>query len=154
MSILTVGSIPGGDEEIIRIRKSRSQLSGGARTLGFSHRSQIYAREHAPLRLRTCIPAGVIRSHGHRIDFCGSAALYQSCYLSIDAVRNNNWSFSYCSAQRRCLNSTIGKTLRSHTRIAVFCLCLMDAVEALRQLQERDITAKVVAASCSCGADT
>ena len=58
MSILTVGSIPGGDEEIIRIRKSRSQLSGGARTLGFSHRSQIYAREHAPLRLRTCIPAG------------------------------------------------------------------------------------------------
>ena len=45
--------------------------------------------------------------------------------------------------------------VREHiARIAVFCLCLMDAVEALRQLQERDITAKVVAASCSCGADT
>ena len=35
-------------------------------------------------------PGRVIRSHGHRIDFCGSAAFYQSCYLSIDAVRNNN----------------------------------------------------------------
>ena len=53
-------------------------------------------------------------THDHRIDFCEDAASYQSCYLCNDAVRNNNWIITgsrYCSAQRRCINSTIGKTL-------------------------------------------
>ena len=76
-------------------------------------------RKYMLANMRLCASAhasrpGSFGSHGHRIDFCGSAAFYQSCCLSIDAVRNNNWSSSYCSAQRRCLNSTIGKTLRSH----------------------------------------
>ena len=124
MSILTVGSIPGGDNPQIPDPSFRGRTDAGLqppvaniclRTCAFAPRTCI---QDLLANMRLCAYArasrpGSFGSHGHRIDFCGSAAFYQSCYLSIDAVRNNNWSFSYCSAQRRCLNSTIGKTLRS-----------------------------------------